>query len=176
MASVPNVPVDDALARLFYEFRVAQLNQRYYTKRLSRYQVWDKIFQITVGAVTATSFALLLFSDFTHTKIIVAILSAVAFVFSVAVPSFGLSRNIEEAKQRSISWHYAGLQLENALRFIKNSQREDGEINGLVMAAENAYHLAAALPDAEADDKKLIQKLEGEINESFPPDYVWKAR
>src|SRR5205809_2062134 len=119
MSEGPKIPSDEALKGLFYQFRVAQLNQRYYTRRLAKYQMWDRIFQIVVGVVTAASFAVLVFSDFQHTKIIAAILSVVAFIFSVVIPSFGLPRNIDEARQRSITWHYAGQQLENALRFIK---------------------------------------------------------
>jgi hypothetical protein len=175
MSTTLNEETLKALSGLFNEYRIAQLNRRYYVARLEKYALWDKSLQIVVGVVTAASFAILLFTDFSKTKIVAAILSAVAFVFSVVIPSFGLNRSIEETKQRSITWHFAVQQLENSLRLIKKVQSNNGEVAGLFKSAEHAYSLAAALPDTESDNMKLIQKLEEEINQSFPPDYVWKA-
>ena len=165
----------DELSRLFYSFRLAQLSSRYYSTQLSRLKWADRVLQVAVALATAASFGLLSFADFSHVKVAAAILSVIAFILSAVIPGLGLSRKIEETTTRSYAWHFATQQLESALRFVKNSQNEDGEVNGWVRCAEEAYHQAAALPDTDIEDRKLIAKIEAEINESFPPDFVWTA-
>jgi hypothetical protein len=165
----------DELSRLFYSFRLAHFNERYYCERLERLKRWDNGFQITIAVATAASFALLSFVDFPHVKFVAAMLAATAFIFSVASPVLSLNRKMDEISARVCAFHYAAQQLETALRFVKNSQGREGEIKGWVQSAEEAYHQASALPDTDVKDQVLLRKVEDEINESFPPSYVWTA-
>jgi hypothetical protein len=165
----------EELSRLFYSFRMAQLNRRYYSERLATLKKWDKGFQITIMVTTAASFALLSFADFAHVKAVAAGFAVIAFLVSTAVPGLGLSRKIDEISNRTCAFHYASQQLEGALRFVKNSQGDDGEVLGWVHSAEEAYHQAAALPDTDVEDRQLVSKVENEINESFPSNYLWTA-
>jgi len=142
----------DELSRLFYSFRMAHLNRRYYSERLAKLKQFDTVFSFVVALSTAASFALLAFADFPGVKAVAAILAVVAFLASVAAPAFRLERKIEDASARICAFHYAGQQLESAIRFVKNSHGKDGEVLGWVNSAEEAYHQAAALPDTEVED------------------------
>ena len=172
--SIENTHTEE-LSRLFYSFRMAHLNRRYYSERLAKLKQFATAFSIVVTVSTAASFALLSFADFSGVKIVAAILAVIAFLASVAAPGLRLERKIEDASARTCAFHYAAQQLESALRFVKNSHGQDGEVTGWVNSAEEAYHQAAALPDTEVEDRKLIKKVEDEINESFPSNYVWTA-
>lgn len=177
-AAMENVTADhrDELSRLFYSFRMAQLNRRYYSERIKSLKRWEKFFRVVVAVGTAASFALLAFADFSGVKTVAAICAVIAFMASAAVvPGLQLDRKIDDASARICAFHYAGQQLETALRFIKNSTGKEGEIAGWVHSAEEAYHQASALPDTEVEDRKLVKKVEDEINESFPSNYVWTA-
>ncbi len=166
----------DELSRLFYSFRLAHLNRRYYSERLARLKKLEFYFQLIVAVTTASSFALLLFSDFRYVRMLAAGLAAIAFIVSTVLPSFGFSRKVEDFTNKVCAFHYAAQQIEGALRFVKNAQPdEDGEVTGWVHSAEEAYHQAAALPDTEVEDRKLVKKIEDEINEAFPSSYVWTA-
>jgi hypothetical protein len=165
----------DELSRLFYSFRMAHLNRRYYSERLARLKQFETTFSIVVTVSTAASFAILSFANFSGVKTVAAILAVIAFLASVAAPGLKLERKIDDASARTCAFHYAAQQLECALRFVKNSHKQDGEVMGWVEAAEEAYHQAAALPDTEVEDRELIKRMEDEINESFPSDYVWTA-
>lgn len=165
----------DELSRLFYSFRMAHLNRRYYLERVASLKKWDAFFSVVVTVATASSFALLAFADFPGVAKVAAGFAVTGFLASVAVPSLRLGRKIDDASARACAFHYAAQQLESALRFVKNSARKDTEIAGWVNSAEEAYHQASALPDTEVEDRELIKKLEGEINESFPSSYVWTA-
>jgi hypothetical protein len=165
----------EELSRLFYSFRMSHLNRRYYSERLAKLKNIEMAFSIVVTVSTAASFALLSFADFSGVKTVAAILAVVAFLASVAVPGLRLERKISDASARTCAFHYAAQQLESALRFVKNSHGKDGEVTGWVNSAEEAYHQAAAFPDTEVEDRKLVKKVEDEINESFPSNYVWTA-
>jgi hypothetical protein len=176
-ATIVNPRTDhiDELSRLFYLFRMAHLNRRYYSERTAELKRWDAFFSVVVTVATATSFALLAFAEFRAVKTVAGLFAVIGFLASVAVPSLRLGRKIEDASARACAFHYAAQQLESALRFVKNSTGEDAEIRGWVNSAEEAYHQAAALPDIEVEDRKLTKRLEDEINESFPSSYVWTA-
>ena len=165
----------DQLSRLFYSFRLAHFNHRYYCERLGKLRRLDNIFQITITVATAASFALLSFADFPHVKAVAAVLAIIAFLFSVASPVLSLNRKMDDTSARACAFHYAAQQLENALRFVKNSQGRDEEISGWIQSAEEAYHQSSALPDTDVQDQPLLRKVEDEINESFPSSYVWTA-
>jgi len=174
IANTQNAYMDE-LSRLFYSFRMAHLNRRYYSERLAKLKRVDTRFSFVVVLSTAASFALLAFANFSSVKTLAAVLAVVAFLASVAAPVFRLERKIDDASSRICAFHYAGQQLESAIRFVKNSDNQDGEVAGWVHSAEEAYHQAAALPDTDAEDKDLVKKVEDEINQSFPPNYVWTA-
>jgi hypothetical protein len=163
------------LSRLFYSFRMAHLNRRYYSERLATLKKQDAFLSCVVMVATAASFGLLSFASFSGVTTLAAVLAVVAFIASVVAPIFRLGHKIDHASNRACAFHYAAQQLESALRFVRNSEGKDGEIVGWVNSAEEAYKQAAALPDTDLEDRKLVKKVEDEINESFPTSYVWTA-
>ena len=102
----------EKLSRLFYSFRMAQLNRRYYSERLLRLKRWDTLASIIVAVSTAASFAVLSFADFAGVKSVAALLAVIAFLASVAAPAFRLERKIDDASTRICAFHYAAQQLE----------------------------------------------------------------
>ena len=154
---------------------MAELNRRYYCDRLGTFELWDKILQGAIALAAAASFGLLAFAAFTQVKTIAAILSLLAFLISAGIPWVGLSRMIEEARTRTIVWAYAAQQLESAMRFVRYAHDADGEVSGWTKAAEESYKRAATVLPTEKENRKLIQKVEQQIRESFPRNYVWVA-
>jgi hypothetical protein len=166
----------DELSRLFYLFRLAELNRRYYSARLASLKWREKVFRIAISLLTASSFGMLAFAtDFSHVKLTAGILAFLAFVASVILPGFGFERKMDETSARACAWHYAVQQLETALRFVKNALENGGEVAGWTQCAEEVYHQVASLPDVDIEDRVLIRRVENEVNESFPSDYVWTA-
>lgn len=163
------------LRTLFYLFRMAELNCRYYCSKLDRRERLDKLLQAAIALSAASSFGLLAFAEFKDVKTIAAILSLSAFLISAVIPWLGLGRKIEDAKTMSIVWTGASQQLESALRFVRYAHDADGEVSGWASSAEEAYKRAASTLPTEKEDRKLIMKIEAQIRESFPTDYVWVA-
>jgi hypothetical protein len=165
----------EMLSGLFYDFRLAHLNRKYYSERLACLKLADTVLSILVMVATASSFSILALGNIPHSTIIAATLSVAAFLIAVAIPILGLGRKIEDLSNRSCAFHYAAQQLEMAIRFIKTAEDKDGEVLGWFSSAREAYRLAGALPDTDAEDQKLIKKVEDEINRSYPANYVWTA-
>lgn len=186
--NVPTRPANDhhkELNSLFYWFRTAELNSRYYSAWQRRLEFWDKLLQVVIALATALSFGILAFSGFwpsPQTGKVIAItaasLSLIAFVASTVVPWVGLGRKIDEARTRNVVWSNASQQFYSAIRFVKQARELDdsnGEIIGCMRCAEDAYERAAATLPAEPENEKLVQKISEEIRRTFPADYVWNA-
>src|SRR6266446_447814 len=116
-AASPRPQYFQELRTLFYLFRMAELNRRYYCDRLGTFELLDRILQGVIALAAAASFGLLAFAAFTEVKTIAAILSLLAFLVSAVIPWVGLSRAIENARTRTIVWAGASQQIESAMRF-----------------------------------------------------------
>lgn len=165
------------LRGLFNDFRLAHLNQRYYSERLENLRKLNTFFSTVVMVTSAASFAVLSFAKFPGVNTVAAILAVTAFLASVCVPILNLGQKMEDAAARSYAFHYAAQQLECAISFVKSADDEskEGEVKGWVSSAGVAYNQATALRDVESPNQKLRKKLRDEINASYPPNYVWTA-
>jgi hypothetical protein len=177
MASQPKKPLPphfEELKRLFYLYRIAQLNCRYYCARGDKFGWWERSLQAVVALSTAASFGILVAFQASWIKPFAAILSLLALLASAVLPRFAIGHKIEELRDRELAWSGAVGQLENAMRFTKAHPHADGEITGYVHATEEMYNRAVAL-HAENPDEALVGKLTEGIRRAFPPDYVWTA-
>ena len=173
-------PYYEEISRLFYNYRLAQLNRRYYAVLLEREKRRNFWVQLFVSLSTVLAFALFSlgpsFTDLTVTfGRVAALLSALAFVLSVAAPVFGWSQKIDEITTRIHAWHYAERQLESALRFVNHSAESKREADLQVRFADEAFRTADNLPDTGKQDMELTKTLRQEVETAFPQDYVWKA-
>src|ERR1051326_2653500 len=107
------------LRALFYLFRIAELNCRYYNCKLASLERKDKLFQAVIALAAAASFGLLAFAEFKEVKAIAAGLSLVAFLISAVIPWIGISRKMDDARTKSTVWAGASQQIESAMRFIR---------------------------------------------------------
>jgi hypothetical protein len=173
-------PYLDQIGRVFYNYRIAELNRRYYSVLLDRAQRRNLIAQLAIGVFTVIAAALFsLMPSFpalaTRFGQIAAILSALAFVASVVAPVFGWNQKIDQLTSRIHAWHYAERQLESALRFLHHSAQSKREAELQVQFADEAFGIANNLADLGKQDMKLTQKIREEVEKAIPPDYVWTA-
>lgn len=178
--SQPTHPYFEEIDSLFYNYRLAQLNRRYYTILLTRKKSWNLWTQVFIGLLSATAAALISLALAFHqsTDLLAkwaAISSAVAFVLSVAAPVFGWNQSIDEYTTRIHAWHYAERQIESALRFLRHSAQSKREADLQVLFADAAFRTADNYPDTGKQDMKLTKAIRLEIEQAIPPDYVWTA-
>ena len=101
----PSHPYIDEIGRLFYNYRLAQFNRRYYTVLLARVKRKNLFVQVLLSLFTVSAFALFSLAP-SFPKLsegfgrVASVFSALAFVLSVAAPVFGLSQRVEELTTR----------------------------------------------------------------------------
>lgn len=178
--SQPTHPYFEEIERLFYNYRLAQLNRRYYTVLLARKKRWNLWTQVLIGLLAAAAAALISLALAFHKASdllakCAAVSSAIAFVLSVAAPVFGWNQSIDEYTTRVHAWHYAERQIESALRFLRHSAQSKRDAELQVQFADAAFHTADNYPDTGKQDMKLTKNIRLEVEKAIPPDYVWRA-
>lgn len=178
--SQPTHPYFEEIGRLFYNYRLAQLNRRYYTVLLAHKKNWNLWTQILIGLFSATAATLISLALAFHqsTDLLskwAAVTSAIAFVLSVAAPIFGWNQSIDEFTTRIHAWHYAERQIESALRFLRHSAQSKREADLQVQFADTAFRTADNYPDTGKQDMELTKAIRLEVEKAIPPDYVWTA-
>ena len=94
----PVHPYFEEIDSLFYNYRLAQLNRRYYTVLLARKRCWNLWTQVFIGLLSATAAALIGLTLAFHpsTDLLAkwaAVSSAIAFILSVAALSVAQKRS-----------------------------------------------------------------------------------
>ena len=178
--SQPTHPYFEEIERLFYNYRLAQLNRRYYTVLLGRKKSWNLWTQVFIGLLSAAAAALISLALAFHQAADplakwAAVSSAIAFVLSVAAPVFGWNQSIDEYTTRIHAWHYAERQIESALRFLRHSAQSKREAELQVQFADAAFQTADNYPDTGKQDMDLTKAIRLEVERAIPQDYVWKA-
>jgi hypothetical protein len=176
----PIHPYFEEIGRLFYNYRLAQFNRRYYTVLLARKKNLNLWTQVLIGLLSATAASLVSMAlAFRQPADILAwcaaVSSALAFVLSVASPVFGWNQSIDEYTTRIHAWHYAERQIESALRFLRHSAQNEREAHLQVQFADEAYRTADNAPDTGRQDMNLSKAIRLEVEKAIPADYVWTA-
>ncbi|MGD0546244.1 MAG: hypothetical protein ABR991_00255 [Terracidiphilus sp.] len=178
--SQPTHPYFEEIGRLFYNYRLAQFNRRYYTVLLARKKSWNLLTEVLIGLLSAAAASLISMALAFHqsTDLLAwcaAVSSAIAFVLSVAAPVFGWNQSIDDYTTRIHTWHYAERQIESALRFLRHTAQSKREADLQVQFADEAYRTADNVPDTGKQDMKLTKIIREEVERAIPPDYVWFA-
>ena len=176
----PTHPFFEEIDQLFYNYRLAQLNRRYYTVLLARKKRLNAWIQVLIGLLSAAAASLIgLALAFHHSTDLLAkwaaVSSSIAFVFSVAAPVFGWNQSIDDFTTRIHAWHYAERQLESSLRFLRHSAQTKRDAELQVQFADEAFGVANNYPDTGKQDMKLTKSIHEEVEKAIPQDYVWKA-
>jgi hypothetical protein len=176
----PMHPYLEEIERLFYNYRVANFNLRYYSAVCIREKRKSLGVQVWTGFTSVFAFALYsLIPTFPVLTLYVAataaVASAIAFFLSVAASLYGWSQKIEELTTHVHAWHYAVRQLESGIRFLRHDAQSKRDAMLQVQFAEEAFRTADNLPDIGARDKTLELQIQQETDEAFPADYVWTA-
>lgn len=178
-------PYMEQISRVFYNYRLAEFNRRYYAallRRADRRILWV---QVAIGLLTAIAVVLFTIPPsmsgdaakmmMDRLNPIAAVMSAAAFVLNAVAPLFHWDRTTDELNARIHAFQFAGDRLESALRFLNHSAQSKREAELQVQFADEAYRAAGNLPDTNDQDMKLTKVVRLEVENAIPPDYVWTA-
>lgn len=178
-------PYFKQISRVFYDYRLADYNLRYYAVLLERAEGKNRTTQIIAGILTVVAVAMLTIpAALSDEKVIPLIhrinpiaagLSALAFVVTVLLPLFGLDKAIDDYRVRHHAWQFAKNQIEAALRSLIQRAQSDCDAGWMTTFAETAFASASNLLQVGKDDPKLAKRLRDEVESTYPPNYPWIA-
>lgn len=169
------------IEHLFYNFRLAYFNRRYYTVLLGRKKKLEVIYQLLFTLSTAIALIALslvpckLSSWRDEITLAAGIVSGLSFILSIALPIMGWAQSISDLTSRVHAWHRAERQLWSTIRFILYSAESKRDADLLVQFADSALAAADDLPDSDKENRKLEQRIRAEVERVIPPDYVWRV-
>lgn len=163
---------EEELDRLFYLYRLANLNSRYYGRRAEQVELRNKGAMALVALLSFAALAFLLGVEQPWVKTLAAILSGIAAVISGVTPVFGWSEQVRDL--RSLRFAYSQLfgQVEFVITEIKRAGTISPEHVGLARMVHEAYTRIEAF-DELAPKQKLIDKEDAKVRKAFPDDYLW---
>jgi hypothetical protein len=166
------------IEHLFYNYRLAYFNRRYYTVLLGRKKKVELFYQLffTLSAALALIALSLIPPKLTlwrdEITLGAACISGLSFILSIALPIMGWAHSMSDLTRRIFAWHAAERQILAAIRFIMHIAESKREADLQVQFADSAFFAADDLPDSDKEDKKLELVIFNEVQRSIPPDYV----
>jgi hypothetical protein len=161
----------EELNRLFYLYRLASLNQRYYGCRADKYERLDWGLTLTVGAASAIALGALLLSEGTAARTGAAVLAGFAAVLTGVSPLLGWTAKAKRFCNLHFSYGQLFSQIESVIFSIRREGLTDEAIGAskLVQEAYNRMHALDELQPVQA----LIDRETAKVREAFPEDYIW---
>jgi hypothetical protein len=169
------------IEHLFYNYRLAYFNRRYYTVLLSRKKKLELLYQLffTLSAALALIALSLIPPKLSLWRDEITLgascLTGLSFILSIALAIMGWSQSISDLTSRIYAWHRAERQILAAIRFIIHIAESKRDADLQVQFADGAFFAADDLPDSDKEDKKLERAILDEVGKSIPPDYVWRV-
>ncbi|HZB88659.1 MAG TPA: hypothetical protein VE291_08395 [Terracidiphilus sp.] len=177
----PPHPYIQQIEHLFYNYRLAYFNRRYYTVLLGRKRRFDLANQLFFTLSTAIAMVALslippaLTAWREQITIGASCIAGLSFLLSIALAIMGWSQSISDLHSRVNAWHRAERLVLSGIRFILHTAESMRDAELQVQFADSAYFAADDLPDADRENKKLELAILREIEISIPPDYVWRV-
>lgn len=161
----------EELNRLFYLYRLANLNQRYYGCRAEKFERLDQGLTITVGAASAVALGTLLISEGTAARTLAAVLAGFAAVLTGVAPLLGWAAKAKRFCNLHFSYAQLFSQVESVIFSIRREGLTDEAIGAskLVQEAFNRMHALDELEPVQA----LIERETAKVRQAFPEDYIW---
>jgi len=175
----------DRIAPVFYSYRLADFNRRYYAVFLERAERKNFMAQVAIAVLTAIAFCSLAIPSALSDEVIIswvhrinpiaAVVSALAFFASVIAPLFKWDKAIDDFTVRVHAWEFARNQIESALRFLIHDAKSERDAELQVSFADAAFRIANSLPQVGQDEQELSDRIKEEVEKAYPPDYPWRA-
>ena len=172
--SSDNDPWHEELNRLFYLYRLSNLNTRYYGRRAAWYESLARWALVAVAAISAVALTVILSTDpkNPNPRIWATVGSGIATVVLAVIPSFGWSERAREL--RSLHFAYGQLfgQIESVITKLRRAGHLTDESLGMSQVVQDMYLQLHALDEADPKEK-IVDEEDKKVREAFPDDYVW---
>jgi len=166
------------ICRVYEQFRIADLNVRYYGSLAQKKRMWSTRLQIAVAVLSLFSLVVLAapelrgIASFAYGAVAT---SAAAAILSGAIPYLGFDEDAKTYSFLNRSYQMIENQLRDTLVLMRRSPELTPELLGRVSVVLDSMSRLQGLDEEEYSAKGLKEKgkLEEEVNKAFPNNYVW---
>ena len=168
----------EEICRVYEQFRIANLNVRYYGSLAQSRKNWSTRVQISVAVLSVFSLVVLAAPEFraiSSLAVSAAVASGLAAVLSGAIPFFGFDEDSKKYALLNRSYQIVENQLKDTLVLLRRSDVLSQELLGRVSVVLDSMSRLQSLDEEEYSPKGLAEKgrIQEEVNKAFPADYVW---
>lgn len=162
------------LNRLFYLYRLANLNARYYGRRAAWFEGCLRYSLVLVAAISALALALVLGVDPKEqwARNTAALGSGLATVLMSVIPALGWSGRATELRNLHFGYSQLFTQVESVITEIRRSDHLTDEQVGMSRMVHDFYLRLHALDELNSK-QKIINQEAANVREAFPENYIW---
>lgn len=162
----------EELTRLFSLYRLSELNRRYYGRRADHFDHLQTGFLVLASALSAIALGLLLSTVADWARYLAAALAGISAVVTAIIQYFKWDEQARRFYFLHQSYGHLFVQIEALMAEIRRSDEVTPEQIGASKSVHDAFG-RVEVQDEPDPDRKLIAKLDAEVREAFPEDYIW---
>jgi hypothetical protein len=166
----------DEICRVWEQFRIANLNVRYYGHLAHSKRFWNSILQIAIAVFSLFAVVVLAAPELRNRLAVgAAIASGLATIIAGALPFLGWDEDARNYSFLNRSYQMVENQLRDTLVRMRRSDDLTPELLGRVAIVLDSMSRLQGLDEEEYSERSLKKKEQfgKDVNRAFPPDYVW---
>jgi hypothetical protein len=164
------------ICRVWEQFRIANLNVRYYGSLAQRTKFRNSALQIAIAVCSLIALVILAAPELRNQFAIVAVItSGLATVIAGALPFLGWDEDARKYSFLNRAYQLVENQIRDTLVQMRRSNTLTPQLLGKSEMVLDSMFRLQGLDEEEYSKRALAEKgaLTEEVNHSFPADYVW---
>jgi len=164
----------EELTRLFNLYRLSELNRRYYGHRGAYYESLQSIFLVAAAVLSAIALGLLLAVSGETIRYVAAGLAGLSAVLTTVTQYFKWDEQARRFYFLHHSYGHLFSESEALMSDVKRSHEITEQQIGASKSIQDAFGRVEVLDELNPD-RKLIDRLDAQVREAFPDDYIWTS-
>ena len=164
------------ICRVWEQFRIANLNVRYYGSLAQRRRFWNSRLQIAIAVCSLAALVIFASPELRSTWLIYAavVSSGFATVIAGALPFLGWDEDARKYSFLNRSYQLVENQTRELLVGMRRSETLTPQLLGRSEMVLDSMSRLQGLDEEEYSQRALAEKeaLGEEVNQTFPPDYL----
>jgi hypothetical protein len=172
-AQAPQSEFAGQLEILYDHYRDACLNQKYYGHRYQRIERWNSGIEITIaiGSATSTIGAWPLWQS-NIGKVFWAAIAGVSTILAVMKPFLNYSEKMKRLSRLHMGYLEAAAELREAVNEVRVTKSLSAEASAIHKRVRKIL-MKLVKEDEPKPNRKLIERLQAEVNKEIPLHSLW---
>ncbi len=175
-AAMDSDPRYHEICRLWEQFRIADLNVRYYGALAQKRKRWSSGFQIAIAVFSLFAVVVLAAPELRASlSVLAAVSSGLATITAGALPFLGWDEDAKKYTFLNRSYQIVENQIREALTLMRREDSLSPEMLGRSKVLLDSMSRLQGFDEEEYSNASRKEKdnLRNEVDKAFPQDYIW---